>query len=91
MIKGVDLNDFFKLVTDLDKALRATYLTWVFAFRSKYRSAIMSSRLTYSMIATELCREATFMTVIRTTLKVVKGRSFALFEPLADDDELADF
>ena len=51
----------------------------------------MNSRLIYSIIATELCRKATFITAIRTILKVVKKRSFALFKPLADDDELADF
>ena len=43
------------------------------------------------MIATKLRRKATFITITRIILKVVKKRSFALFKPPADDDELADF
>ncbi|KAI0448340.1 hypothetical protein F5B21DRAFT_522498 [Xylaria acuta] len=82
-----DDTESFKLITDLEKALRNTVPSWTIAFRSRHIDAITNNTLSYLTVANELRQEATVLSVTRYTGKLVKGGAFATFESSGDTDE----
>ncbi|KAI1827725.1 hypothetical protein F4861DRAFT_535930 [Xylaria intraflava] len=83
---GAEVTEAFKLVTDLERALRNTHPNWTTAFRNSHSAEIATNTLRYQTIATELRQEATILTVSRPggSGRVVKGGAFNTFSPGSD-------
>ncbi|KAI1825231.1 hypothetical protein F4861DRAFT_538138, partial [Xylaria intraflava] len=63
---GAEVTESFKLVTDLERALRTTHSGWTTAFRGKHSHEIAANTLRYQTIATELRQEATILGASRS-------------------------
>ncbi|KAI1144881.1 hypothetical protein F4825DRAFT_291314 [Nemania diffusa] len=87
--EGADVTEPFKLITDLERALRTTHPAWTAGFRNAHSAEIISSTLSYHTIASELRREAVVLNVIKTGGKLVRGGAFPAFQEEQDKDEPA--
>ncbi|KAI1819648.1 hypothetical protein F4861DRAFT_543729 [Xylaria intraflava] len=80
---GAEVTEPFKLVTDLDRALRSSHPSWATAFRTNHSMAIANNTLDYRTIATELRQEAAVLNVNKSSSsnRVVRGGAFNTLQP----------
>ncbi|KAI1430532.1 hypothetical protein GGR50DRAFT_698930 [Xylaria sp. CBS 124048] len=84
---GADLQDSFRLVTDLERALLATAPSSVSSFRAAHSTEIGNNTLSLDTISSELRQEAVVIQSARKTTRTVRGGAFNTFEPGEQEEE----